>query len=79
MPSSAPRRRCARRVKWHEFTSLKSNVSVRVRLQKSRLYPSMTDSPWTTTMEENGVLAAAAELGVIVLAYSPLGRGKQFN
>ena len=39
----------------------------------------MTDSPWTTTMEENGVLAAAAELGVIVLAYSPLGRGKQFN
>ncbi|KAL8278863.1 hypothetical protein RQP46_008734 [Phenoliferia psychrophenolica] len=32
-------------------------------------------SPWTTTMEDNGVLAAASELGVIVLAYSPLGRG----
>ncbi|KAK4704947.1 hypothetical protein P7C70_g1253, partial [Phenoliferia sp. Uapishka_3] len=32
-------------------------------------------SPWTTTMEENGVLAAAAELDIIVLAYSPLGRG----
>lgn len=26
-------------------------------------------------MERNGVLAAAKELGVIVLAYSPLGRG----
>ncbi|ORY73847.1 NADP-dependent oxidoreductase domain-containing protein [Leucosporidium creatinivorum] len=32
-------------------------------------------SPWTLDHEENGVLAAAAELGVIVLAYSPLGRG----
>jgi aryl-alcohol dehydrogenase-like predicted oxidoreductase len=26
-------------------------------------------------METNGVLAAAKELGIIVLAYSPLGRG----
>lgn len=32
-------------------------------------------SPWTLVMEENQVLAAAKELGVIVLAYSPLGRG----
>ncbi|KAI5475505.1 pyridoxal 4-dehydrogenase [Pseudohyphozyma bogoriensis] len=33
-------------------------------------------SPWTTTFEENGVLALAKELGCIVLAYSPLGRGR---
>ncbi|KAL8279700.1 hypothetical protein RQP46_008013 [Phenoliferia psychrophenolica] len=32
-------------------------------------------SPFTTDIESNGVLAAAAELGVIILAYSPLGRG----
>ncbi|KAI5480326.1 hypothetical protein MNV49_001285 [Pseudohyphozyma bogoriensis] len=32
-------------------------------------------SPWTLTNEKNGVLAAAKELGVVVLAYSPLGRG----
>ncbi|GAA5966120.1 hypothetical protein JCM21900_004944 [Sporobolomyces salmonicolor] len=32
-------------------------------------------SPWTTTMEENGVLDACKELGITVLAYSPLGRG----
>ncbi|KAL8277541.1 hypothetical protein RQP46_010096 [Phenoliferia psychrophenolica] len=32
-------------------------------------------SPWTLDHEENGVLAAAKELGVVVLAYSPLGRG----
>ncbi|KAL8286536.1 hypothetical protein RQP46_004553 [Phenoliferia psychrophenolica] len=35
----------------------------------------MEYSPWTLDIEENGVLAAAKELGVIVLAYAPLGRG----
>ncbi|TYJ55912.1 hypothetical protein B9479_003435 [Cryptococcus floricola] len=32
-------------------------------------------SPWETTYEENGLIAAAKELGVAVIAYSPLGRG----
>ncbi|KAK4699277.1 tubulin alpha, partial [Phenoliferia sp. Uapishka_3] len=32
-------------------------------------------SPWTLDHEENGLLATAKELGVVVLAYSPLGRG----
>jgi len=32
-------------------------------------------SPWELTMEKNGVLDACKELGVKVLAYSPLGRG----
>ncbi|GAA6061884.1 hypothetical protein JCM10212_000525 [Sporobolomyces blumeae] len=32
-------------------------------------------SPWTTDMEQNGVLEACKELGIVVLAYSPLGRG----
>ncbi|GAA6056060.1 hypothetical protein JCM3770_007005 [Rhodotorula araucariae] len=32
-------------------------------------------SPWELTMEHNGVLDACKELGVKVLAYSPLGRG----
>ncbi|GAA5914905.1 aldo/keto reductase [Sporobolomyces salmoneus] len=32
-------------------------------------------SPWTVVMEQNGVLDACKELGITVLAYSPLGRG----
>ncbi|KAF8578371.1 Aldo/keto reductase [Ramaria rubella] len=32
-------------------------------------------SPWTTDIERNGVLAAARELGITIVAYSPLGRG----
>ncbi|RKO93476.1 oxidoreductase [Blyttiomyces helicus] len=32
-------------------------------------------SPWTTDIEENGLLATARELGVSIVAYSPLGRG----
>ncbi|BFZ63484.1 hypothetical protein YB2330_004606 [Saitoella coloradoensis] len=32
-------------------------------------------SPWTTDIETNGLLAAARELGVSIVAYSPLGRG----
>lgn len=32
-------------------------------------------SPWTMDIEENGVLQACRELGVAVVAYSPLGRG----
>ncbi|KAF8521680.1 Aldo/keto reductase [Gautieria morchelliformis] len=32
-------------------------------------------SPWTTDIERNGVLATARELGIPVVAYSPLGRG----
>ncbi|GAA5992216.1 hypothetical protein JCM5350_000643 [Sporobolomyces pararoseus] len=32
-------------------------------------------SPWTIVMEQNGVLEACKELGITVLAYSPLGRG----
>jgi len=32
-------------------------------------------SPWTIDMEQNGVLDACKELGITVLAYSPLGRG----
>jgi len=32
-------------------------------------------SPWTTDIERNGVLDACRELGVSVVAYSPLGRG----
>lgn len=32
-------------------------------------------SPWTMDIEENGLLAACRELGVAVIAYSPLGRG----
>jgi len=32
-------------------------------------------SPWTTDIERNGVLATARELGITIVAYSPLGRG----
>jgi len=32
-------------------------------------------SPWTLDIETNGLLAAARELGVAIVAYSPLGRG----
>lgn len=32
-------------------------------------------SPWELVMERNGVLDACKELGIKVLAYSPLGRG----
>lgn len=32
-------------------------------------------SPWTLDIEENGLLQACRELGVAVVAYSPLGRG----
>lgn len=36
-------------------------------------------SPWTIDMEQNGVLDACKELGITVLAYSPLGRGEPFS
>lgn len=32
-------------------------------------------SPWTLDIETNGLLAACRELGVAIVAYSPLGRG----
>ncbi|KAJ3026589.1 UNVERIFIED_CONTAM: hypothetical protein HDU68_005407 [Siphonaria sp. JEL0065] len=32
-------------------------------------------SPWTTDIETNGILATCNELGIAVIAYSPLGRG----
>ncbi|RUS30011.1 aldo/keto reductase [Jimgerdemannia flammicorona] len=32
-------------------------------------------SPWTLDIEENGILETARELGVTIVAYSPLGRG----
>ncbi|KIJ27104.1 hypothetical protein M422DRAFT_37954 [Sphaerobolus stellatus SS14] len=32
-------------------------------------------SPWTTDIERNGLLATARELGITIVAYSPLGRG----
>ncbi|KAI9294456.1 Aldo/keto reductase, partial [Neoconidiobolus thromboides FSU 785] len=32
-------------------------------------------SPWETFIEKNGLLQACRELGVAVVAYSPLGRG----
>jgi len=32
-------------------------------------------SPWTLDIETNGLLATARELGVTIVAYSPLGRG----
>ncbi|KAJ3102680.1 hypothetical protein HDU97_000377 [Phlyctochytrium planicorne] len=32
-------------------------------------------SPWTTDIENNGVLDICKELGIAVVAYSPLGRG----
>ncbi|KAJ1828551.1 hypothetical protein LPJ56_001049, partial [Coemansia sp. RSA 2599] len=32
-------------------------------------------SPWTTDIERNGILDTCRELGVTVVAYSPLGRG----
>jgi len=32
-------------------------------------------SPWTTDIERNGVLQAARELDIPIVAYSPLGRG----
>ncbi|SCV68577.1 BQ2448_698 [Microbotryum intermedium] len=35
----------------------------------------LADSLWTLDMERNGVLDACKELGVLVNAYSPLGRG----
>ncbi|CAB5396329.1 unnamed protein product [Rhizophagus irregularis] len=35
----------------------------------------MEYSPWTLDIETNGVLEACHELGVTIVAYSPLGRG----
>ncbi|KAG9300795.1 hypothetical protein G9A89_023593 [Geosiphon pyriformis] len=32
-------------------------------------------SPWTLDIEQNGILEACRELGVTIIAYSPLGRG----
>jgi len=32
-------------------------------------------SPWTTDIERNGILSTARELGIPIVAYSPLGRG----
>ncbi|ORY52927.1 aldo/keto reductase [Rhizoclosmatium globosum] len=32
-------------------------------------------SPWTTDIEDNGILETCNELGIAVIAYSPLGRG----
>jgi len=32
-------------------------------------------SPWTLDIEENGVLSTCRELGITIVAYSPLGRG----
>lgn len=32
-------------------------------------------SPWTLDIEKNGLLQACRELGVSIVAYSPLGRG----
>lgn len=35
----------------------------------------MEYSPWTLDIENNGVLATCRELGIAIVAYSPLGRG----
>ncbi|PKK64122.1 Aldo/keto reductase [Rhizophagus irregularis] len=35
----------------------------------------MEYSPWTLDIEKNGMLEACRELGVTIVAYSPLGRG----
>ncbi|RUP47487.1 auxin-induced protein [Jimgerdemannia flammicorona] len=35
----------------------------------------MEFSPWSLDIEENGILETARELGVTIVAYSPLGRG----
>ncbi|KAL0094769.1 aldo/keto reductase [Phycomyces blakesleeanus] len=35
----------------------------------------MEYSPWTLNIENNGILATARELGISIVAYSPLGRG----
>ena len=35
----------------------------------------MEYSPWTLDLETNGVMDACRELGVTIVAYSPLGRG----
>lgn len=32
-------------------------------------------SPWSIDIEENGILDVCRELKIVVLAYSPLGRG----
>ncbi|KAG9300789.1 hypothetical protein G9A89_023587 [Geosiphon pyriformis] len=36
-------------------------------------------SPWTLDIEENGILEACRELGVTIIAYSPLGRGDNID
>lgn len=35
----------------------------------------MEYSPWSTDAERNGILDACRELGIVLVAYSPLGRG----
>ena len=35
----------------------------------------MEYSPWTLDIETNGIMETCRELGVTVVAYSPLGRG----
>lgn len=33
-------------------------------------------SPWTPDIRTNGILETCRELGIAIVAYSPLGRGK---
>jgi aryl-alcohol dehydrogenase-like predicted oxidoreductase len=40
---------------------------------KSDLHPKF--SPWTPDIKENGILDTCRELGISIVAYSPLGRG----
>ncbi|CAB4399624.1 unnamed protein product [Rhizophagus irregularis] len=35
----------------------------------------MEYSPWTLDIETNGIMESGRELGVTIVAYSPLGRG----
>jgi hypothetical protein len=35
----------------------------------------MEYSPWSLDIETNGIMEACRELGVTIVAYSPLGRG----
>jgi len=35
----------------------------------------MEYSPWTLDIEKNGIMENCRELGVTIVAYSPLGRG----
>ncbi|CAG8552283.1 2589_t:CDS:2 [Funneliformis mosseae] len=42
---------------------------------RQKVHPIAAVQPWTLDIEKNGIMETCRELGIIIVAYSPLGRG----